>query len=74
MPRAKWSEEQIIGILKQVEAGRTVVDVCREHGVGESTFYKWNTAQGAPGMAVWKSRKPSVSKLLKRRMLVSSAY
>jgi putative transposase len=43
MPRAKWSQEQIIGILKQVEAGRTVVEVCRENGVGESTFYKWKS-------------------------------
>ncbi len=41
--RKNWSEEQIIGILKQVEAGRTVVEVCREHGVGESTYYKWKS-------------------------------
>ena len=34
--RKKWSEELIIGILKQVEAGRTVIEVCREHGVGET--------------------------------------
>ena len=44
--RKNWSEEQIIGILKQVEAGRTVVDVCREHGVGESTLYKWRSKYG----------------------------
>ena len=34
MPRAKWNQEQIIGILKQVEAGRTVVEVCREQRRG----------------------------------------
>ena len=55
MPRAKWSEEQIIGILKQVEAGRTVVDVCREHGVGESTFYKWKSKYG--GLEVNEARR-----------------
>ena len=55
MPRAKWSQEQIIGILKQVEAGRTVVEVCREHGVGESTFYKWKSKYG--GLEVNEARR-----------------
>ncbi len=36
MRQGKWSEEQIIGILKQVEGGCAVAEVCREHGVGES--------------------------------------
>jgi putative transposase len=55
MPRAKWSEEQIIGILKQLEAGRTVVEVYREHGVGESTLYKWKSKYG--GMEVNEARR-----------------
>ena len=55
MPRAKWSQEQIIGILKQVEAGRTVVEVCREHGVGESIFYKWKSKYG--GLEVNEARR-----------------
>ncbi len=55
MPRAKWSEGQIIGILKQVEAGRTVIEVCREHGVGESTFYKWRSKYG--GLEVNEARR-----------------
>ena len=55
MARAKWNEEQIIGILKQVEAGRTVVDVCREHGLGESTFYKWKSKYG--GLEVNEARR-----------------
>ncbi len=55
MPRAKWSQEQIIGILKQVEVGRTVVEVCREHGVGESTFYKWKSKYG--GLEVNEARR-----------------
>ena len=55
MPRAKWNQEQIIGILKQVEAGRTVVEVCREHGVGESTFYKWKSKYG--GLEVNEARR-----------------
>lgn len=55
MPRARWNEEQIIGILKQVEAGRTVVEVCRENGVGESTFYKWKSKYG--GMEINEARR-----------------
>lgn len=39
MSQCAGSEEQIIGILKQVEAGRTVAKVCRENGVSESTYY-----------------------------------
>lgn len=55
MPRAKWNQEQIIGILKQVEAGRSVVEVCRENGVGESTFYKWKSKYG--GLEVNEARR-----------------
>lgn len=50
-----WSEEQISGILKQVEAGRSVVEVCRERGVGESTYYKWKSKYG--GLEVNEARR-----------------
>ncbi len=55
MKRGRFSEEQIIGILKQVEAGRAVGDVCREHGVGESTYYKWKSKYG--GLDVNEARR-----------------
>ena len=50
-----WDEEKIIGILKQVESGRTVVEVCREYGVGESTYYKWKSKCG--GLEVNEMRR-----------------
>ena len=50
-----WDEERIIGILKQVESGRTVVEVCREYGVGESTYYKWKSKYG--GLEVNEMRR-----------------
>ncbi len=53
--RKNWSQEQIIGFLKQVEGGRTVVEVCREHGIGESTFYKWKSKYG--GLEVNEARR-----------------
>lgn len=55
MRQGKWSEEQIIGILKQAEGGRPVSEVCREHGVGESTFYKWKSKYG--GLEVNEARR-----------------
>jgi putative transposase len=46
MKKSKFSEAQIINILKLVETGRLVKDVCREHGVGESTYFKWKSKYG----------------------------
>ena len=46
MKSSRFSEEQIIGILKQQEAGRTVVDVCREAGISQATFYGWKAKFG----------------------------
>ena len=46
MRKSKFSEHQIIAILKAVEAGKTVRDVCREHEVSEATYYKWKTKYG----------------------------
>ncbi len=50
MKQSRFSEEQILGILKQQEAGRTVVDVCREQGISQATFYGWKAKFG--GMSV----------------------
>jgi putative transposase len=41
MKGSRFSEEQIIGILREQEAGAKTADVCRKHGVSEATFYKW---------------------------------
>jgi len=46
MKQGRFSEEQIIGILKQNEAGAQVTQFCRDHGIGESTFYKWKSKYG----------------------------
>ncbi len=55
MKQAKWSEEQIIGILKQVEDGRPVAEVCREHSVSQATYYKWKSNYG--GMDVNEAQR-----------------
>jgi len=41
MKRSRFSEEQIIGILKEHEAGVSVADLCRKHGVSDASIYKW---------------------------------
>jgi putative transposase len=43
MRKRRFSEEQIIGLLKEAEVGRKVADVCREHGISEPTFYRWKS-------------------------------
>jgi putative transposase len=46
MKRSRFSEEQIIAILKEQEAGAKTVDVCRKHGISDVTFYKWKSKYG----------------------------
>ena len=46
MKRSRFSEEQIIAILKEHEAGMPSADVCRRHGIASATFYKYNAKFG----------------------------
>ena len=41
MARKRYTEEQIIGVLREAEAGAKTSELCRMHGVSEATFYKW---------------------------------
>jgi putative transposase len=43
MKKSKFSESQIVGILKEQESGKAVADICREHGISQGTFYQWKT-------------------------------
>ena len=55
MKRSRFSEEQIIAILKSQESGVSTADVCREHGISSATFYKWKAKFG--GMDVSDARR-----------------
>jgi putative transposase len=55
MKRNRFSEEQIIGILKEHEAGVAVSELCRKHGVSDASIYKWKAKFG--GMDVSEAKK-----------------
>ena len=55
MKRSRFSEEQIIGILKEHEAGVSVADLCRKHGVSDASIYKWKARFG--GMDVSEAKR-----------------
>ena len=55
MKRSRFSEEQIIGVLKEHEAGMATAEVCRRHGISPATFYKWKSKFG--GMEVSEAKR-----------------
>ena len=55
MKRLRFTEEQIIGVLREQEAGMKTADVCRKHGISDATFYKWKAKYG--GMEVSDARR-----------------
>jgi putative transposase len=55
MKRLRFSEEQIIGILREQESGLGTADLCRKHGISSATFYKWKAKYG--GLQVSDARR-----------------
>ena len=66
MRRSRFSEEQIIGILKESEAGAKTSELCCRHGVSEQTFYRWKTRYG--GLTVNEARRLRALEAENRRL------
>jgi putative transposase len=79
MKRSRFSEEQIIAVLKEHELGGKTADLCRKHGISEATFYNWKSKFG--GMDVSEARRlkaledenRKLKKLLAESMLDNAA-
>lgn len=75
MKRSRFSEAQIIGILKEQESGEKTADICRRHGISEATFYKWKAKFGglevsdAKRLKALEDENTRLKKLLAEAML-----
>ena len=57
MKKSRFTESQIVGILKQQESGRTVADICREYGISQATFFNWKSKYGGMDVSSLKRLK-----------------
>lgn len=71
MKKSRFSETQIIGVLKQVEAGRMVKEVCREHGISDATYYQWKSKYGGMEAADIKRLRELEEENRKLKMMVA---
>jgi putative transposase len=75
MRKSRFSDEQIIAILREQEAGRPTAEVCRKHGVSDATFYKWKSKFGgmdvsdAKRLKALEDENAKLKKLLAETML-----
>ena len=73
MKRARFTEEQIIGVLKEHEAGAKTADLARKHGVSEATLYNWKTKYGGMDVSEAKRLKQLEDENAKLKKLLAEA-
>ena len=74
MRKSKYMEEQIIGFLRQVEAGMPVKDLCRKHGFSNASFYKWRAKYGGMNVSEAKRLKELESENGKLKKRLAEAH
>ena len=57
MKKSRFTDSQIMAVLKQAEAGTPVLDLCREHGISNATFYKWRAKFGGMDVSLMARMK-----------------
>jgi putative transposase len=73
MKRKRFSEEQIIGILKEADAGAVVLDLCRRHGMSSATFYAWKSKYGGLELSEAKRLRALEDENAKLKRLLADA-
>lgn len=73
MKRARFSEEQIVGILKEHELGAKTADLCRKHGISDATFYNWKAKYGGLDVSEAKRMKQLSDENTKLKKLLAEA-
>jgi putative transposase len=73
MKRNRFTEEQIIGVLKEHELGAKTADLCRKHGISEATFYNWKSKFGGMDVSEAKRLKGLESENAKLKRLLADA-
>jgi putative transposase len=71
MKKSKFTESQIIGILREQEHGKTVADLCREHGISQPTFYQWKSKYSGMDVPQLKRVKELEAELAQYKRIVA---
>lgn len=71
MKKSKFTETQIINILRSQESGQSVADICREHGISQPTFYQWKSKYSGMEVAQLKRLKEMEAELEQYKRIVA---